>query len=50
VIGMTDTVEQRRARTARARAVRMRAAEEKKAELLRARGWTCTPPAGEVAA
>jgi hypothetical protein len=27
---------------------KMRAAEERKAEILRARGWTCIPPAEDV--
>ena len=31
-------------RTAKATAARMRAAEEKKAAVLRERGWVCIPP------
>jgi hypothetical protein len=34
-------------RTAAARATRRRAAEEKIAQILRERGWTCVPPEPE---
>lgn len=38
----------RESRTTAATAARMRASEEKKAELLRQRGWTVEPPEGET--
>jgi hypothetical protein len=41
---MTSTPTPGALRIAKAQRTRMRAAEEKKAQLLRSRGWTCIPP------